>query len=81
MFPQRSLCLEFRSIPDCGEPDSAGNVSSEAYGMDTAAYIVSENGATASWDETTGQDYAEFTDAEGNFCQIWLENELPWKKR
>lgn len=21
------------------------------------------------------QDYAEFTDEDGNFCQIWLENE------
>lgn len=54
--------------------DSVGNVTSEAFGMETAASILSENGVTAAWDESTGQDYASFTDSDGYTCQIWLEN-------
>lgn len=79
--PAEKLVLGIPFYTRLWRTDSAGNVSSEAYGMDTAAYIVSENGATASWDETTGQDYAEFTDAEGNFCQIWLENEASLEEK
>lgn len=63
------------------QTDSQGNVISNAYGMDTAEYLISENGATASWDEETSQDYAEFTDGEGYFCQIWLENEASLEEK
>ena len=27
------------------------------------------------YDESTGQQYAEWTDAEGRLCQIWLEDD------
>lgn len=55
--------------------NASGEVSSEAIGMDHAEEILSQYQVTAAWSEETSQDYAEFTDEEGNFCQIWLENE------
>lgn len=55
--------------------NASGEVSSEAIGMDHADEILSQYQVTAAWSEETSQDYAEFTDEEGNFCQIWLENE------
>lgn len=55
--------------------NASGEVSSEAIGMDHADEILSRYQVTAAWSEETSQDYAEFTDEEGNFCQIWLENE------
>ena len=45
--------------------------------MDKADQILSDYKVTAGWSSETSQDYAEFTDEDGNFCQIWLENE--WK--
>lgn len=55
--------------------NASGEVSSQAIGMDHADKILSQYKVTAAWSEETSQDYAEFTDEEGNFCQIWLENE------
>ena len=55
--------------------NASGEVSSQAIGMDHADEILSQYKVTAAWSEETSQDYAEFTDEEGNFCQIWLENE------
>lgn len=55
--------------------NASGEVGSEAIGMDHADEILSQYQVTAAWSEETSQDYAEFTDEEGNFCQIWLENE------
>lgn len=55
--------------------DASGEVSSEAIGMNTADETLASYQATANWSEEHSQDYAEFTDEEGNFCQIWLENE------
>lgn len=55
--------------------DVNGEVTSDAIGMDTADATLSENGVTANWSEETFQDYAEYYDSEGNFYQIWLENE------
>ena len=55
--------------------NASGEVSSEAIGMDHADEILSQYQVTAAWSEETSQDYVEFTDEEGNFCQIWLENE------
>ena len=31
-------------------------------------------GAGISWDEVSQQEYACWTDEEGNFCEIWIEN-------
>ena len=53
----------------------SGDVSSEAIGMNTADERLAQYQVTANWSQEHSQDYAEFTDAEGNFCQIWLENE------
>lgn len=55
--------------------NASGEVSSQAIGMDHADEILSQYKVTAAWSEEASQDYAEFTDEEGNFCQIWLENE------
>lgn len=55
--------------------NASGEVSSQAIGMDHADEILSQYKVTAAWSEERSQDYAEFTDEEGNFCQIWLENE------
>lgn len=55
--------------------DTTGKISSEAYGMNGADDIVANSGVNANWSTDTSQDYAEFSDADGNFYQIWLENE------
>lgn len=55
--------------------DGDGEVSSEAIGMNAADAALAEYQATANWSQDHSQDYAEFNDNEGNFCQIWLENE------
>lgn len=53
---------------------SSGTVSSEAVGMETAQNFLTKNGLTAVWDETTCQNYAEFTDDTGTFYQVWMED-------
>lgn len=55
--------------------DASGEVSSEAIGMNRADEILAEHQVTPNWSEECAQEYAEFQDADGNFCQIWLENE------
>ena len=55
--------------------DGTANVTSEAYSMDNIEALLTEKGVTASYDESTGQQYAEWTDSDGKFCQVWLEDE------
>lgn len=55
--------------------DGTTNVTSEAYGMDNIEALLTEKGVTAAYDESTGQQYAEWTDSDGKFCQVWLEDE------
>lgn len=55
--------------------DGTANVTSEAYSMDNIEALLTEKGVTATYDESTGQQYAEWTDSDGKFCQIWLEDE------
>lgn len=43
--------------------------------MNQADETLEANGVTSNWSEETSQDYAEYYDSEGNFYQIWLENE------
>lgn len=50
------------------------NVSSQAYGMTSAANVVAQAGVTAEWDETTMQYYATWT-VDDTICEIWLEEE------
>ena len=53
---------------------SGGQVTSDAVGMDSAERFLSEHGVTASWDETTCQNYAEFEE-DNVLYQVWLEDE------
>lgn len=55
--------------------DGSLSVTSEAVTMNGAQQILEENGAAASYDESTGQQYAEWTASDGTLCQIWLEDE------
>lgn len=48
-------------------------VSSEALSMNAAQNVLSEQGITPSWDETTCQNYASY-EADGATYQIWLED-------
>lgn len=50
------------------------NLRSEAAGMDEAAQIVEDNGLTQSYDQETGQNYAEGMVGE-TLYRIWLEDE------
>ncbi len=52
----------------------ANVVTSKAYGMDAIDKILETNGAEKTWDETTGQYYAEYT-ADGTTYKVWLEEE------
>lgn len=56
------------------------DVSSEAVGMDTAAKRLEVNGATASWSEETGQNYAEYEN-EGILYKVWLEDATSLEKK
>lgn len=49
-------------------------LSSKAYGMDNIDNVLTDNGAEKTWDETTGQYYAEYT-AGGSTYKVWLEEE------
>lgn len=55
--------------------DGTANVTSEAYSMDNIEALLTEKGVTSTYDESTGQQYAEWTDSDGKFCQVWLEDE------
>lgn len=51
----------------------ADGVSSEALTMSGADNILAQNGVTATWDEETQQNFAQF-EADGAKYQIWLED-------
>lgn len=61
--------------------DGSSQVTSEALSMDAIETILEENGVTSTYDETTGQQYAQWTDEEGRLCQVWLEDEASVGKR
>lgn len=54
--------------------ESSSDLTSQAIGMQEAETAVANAGVTASWDEETQQNYAEWT-ADGNTYKIWLEDE------
>ena len=49
-------------------------VTSKAYGMDSIDKILAAKGASKTWDEESGQYYAEYT-ADGKTYKVWLEEE------
>ncbi|MDY3250916.1 MAG: glycosyl hydrolase family 18 protein [Candidatus Choladocola sp.] len=61
--------------------DGTTRVTSEAVSMNRALQILEENGVTSVYDESTGQQYAEWTAEDGRFCQIWLEDEASVARR
>lgn len=61
--------------------DGTVNVTSEAVSMAGAEQILAENGVSSTYDESTGQQYAEWTAEDGRFCQIWLEDETSVAQR
>lgn len=54
--------------------ESSSGLTSQAIGMQETETAVANAGVTASWDEETQQNYAEWT-ADGNTYKIWLEDE------
>ncbi|MCD7957214.1 MAG: glycosyl hydrolase family 18 protein [Lachnospiraceae bacterium] len=54
--------------------DGTTNVTSEVVTMGEAQTLLSDMGVTSSYDETTGQQYAQWTSSDGRLCQIWLED-------
>lgn len=54
--------------------DGTTTVTSEAMGMNQAKQTLENNQVEASWDETTGQNYAQFNGESGELYQIWLED-------
>ena len=52
---------------------SSGDFTSQALGMADAQDAISKAGATATWDKSTRQNYAEWETDEGT-DKIWLED-------
>lgn len=50
------------------------NLSSEIYSMANQEKLISANGLTPAWDETTGQNYAQY-EKDGITYEIWLEDD------
>ena len=63
------------------QEDGTVKVTSKALSMNGAEQVLAEHGVTSVYDESTGQQYAEWTNAEGEFCQVWLEDETSVAKR
>ena len=56
------------------------DVSSTVYGMSGALKQVNNNGAVISWDEESGQNYAEWT-ANDKLYKVWLEDSSSTEER
>lgn len=56
------------------QKDGTLKITSEAYGMNAAENMLTDNGVTAKWDDKTGQYYGEF-EKDGATYKIWLEEE------
>ncbi len=53
---------------------TSDSISSQAVGMDMAEEYVANHNIAVEWDETTCQNYGEYT-ADGTLYQVWLEDE------
>ena len=49
------------------------NVESEAYGMAEIDYMLSQVGATPTWDDEVKQNYATW-ESEGSTYEVWIED-------
>jgi spore germination protein YaaH len=55
--------------------DGSTTVTSELVTMEGAQQVLADLGVTSSYDETTGQQYAQWTAEDGRLCEIWLETD------
>ena len=53
---------------------SNGTLSSEAVSMKVANDYVTNHGISLTWDAEAGQNYGEYTGADGTINQIWVED-------
>ena len=74
LWEERPLTEEELAELSATDTSTQVKVSSKAYGMDAIDEILAANGVEKTWDETSGQYYAEYT-ADGNTYKVWLEEE------
>lgn len=74
LWQERPLSEEEQDNTDPTNTDIQIEVTSQAYGMDAIDQVLAANGAEKTWDENSGQYYAEYT-ADGSTYKVWLEEE------
>ena len=74
LWEERPLTEEELAELSATDTSTQVKVSSKAYGMDAIDEILAANGVEKTWDETSGQYYAEYTE-DGNTYKVWLEEE------
>lgn len=57
------------------------HVTSKAYGMSKIKTVIETAGAPITVDEATGQNYAEWEDADGAVYKAWLEDEAALEEK
>ena len=65
------------------QTDESGQTQewSEAWGMSSIAKKIEEAGAQITWNEETGQNYAEWTPDDNTLCRVWIEDETSLAKK
>ena len=82
IVPNDKLILGVPLYTRLWEIKDTGEVSSKAIKMTEAKEWLTEKGITPIYDEQSGQNFAEYYDAEAQSTyQIWMEDELSLKKR
>lgn len=82
VVPNEKLILGVPLYTRLWEIKDTGEVSSKAMKMDEAKAWIKEKGIVPVYDESSGQNYAEFYDMNTKTTfRIWLEDELSLKKR
>lgn len=80
--PNEKLILGVPLYTRLWEEKEAGEVTSKAMSMSEVKEWLSLNGVTPSYDEQSGQNYAEVIDpATNSTYRVWLEDELSLNKR
>lgn len=74
------LSEDVEEVTDSEDELSQYEVTSTAYGMTSALNVVNTNGAVITWDETAGQNYAEWN-SDGKLYKVWLEDTASLEKR
>ena len=82
IVPNDKLILGVPLYTRLWEIKDTGEVSSKAIKMTEAKEWLTEKGITPIYDEQSGQNFAEYYDAEAQSTyRIWMEDELSLKKR